>query len=208
MRFILFCEGQTERLMAPFLKRWLDSQLPAAVKVQPVRFNGWRHMLDDIPVKVALWLNKEGADDIVAVVSLLDLYGPTIYPQDANSPMRRKDWIKKHIEDKANHARFRHYSAVHEVEAWLLSQPEIFPASMRDLIQKFQRPEEVNDQKPPSRRLKEIYFARVGRSYKKTVNGYDLFGKLDPDVARAKCPCLKSMLDEMVILAREALSRT
>ncbi|MHB1425063.1 MAG: hypothetical protein ACYC3I_17975 [Gemmataceae bacterium] len=39
---------------------------------------------------------------------------------------------------------------------------------------------------------------------KKTTYGKQLFSKLDPLVAVSKCPYLKAMLDEMLLLAKAA----
>lgn len=40
------------------------------------------------------------------------------------------------------------------------------------------------------------------RTYKKVVNGKDLFGRVDPAVAYEKCPRLRELLDKMLDLAR------
>lgn len=41
MKFVLFLEGHTEKnALAPFLKRWLDPQLPEPVGLQTVCFEG------------------------------------------------------------------------------------------------------------------------------------------------------------------------
>jgi hypothetical protein len=205
MRFILFCEGQTERLMSPFIKRWLDSKLTQKVRVHPVRFNGWRQMVDDVCVKADLWLNGNGSQDVIAVISLLDLYGPTIYPKNLTTSGERYDWLTKHMEGRCRQTRFRHYCAVHETEAWLLSQPSLFPHDVRPFIEKIREPEKVNNDKPPSKLLNELYLAKTGKKYKKTVNGQDLFSKLDPELATQKCPHLKAMLDHMVELGQAAI---
>jgi hypothetical protein len=50
--------------------------------------------------------------------------------------------------------------------------------------------------------LDRIYKQKTRRNYKKRTYGKQLFAKLDPEVAVARCPYLKSMLDEMLKLAR------
>ena len=73
MKFVLFCEGWTEKGALPdFLRRWLNSNLPEKVGIQPVRFNGWAEMVKDSPVKARLHLHSP---DVIAVVALLDLVG-------------------------------------------------------------------------------------------------------------------------------------
>lgn len=46
---------------------------------------------------------------------------------------------------EAGHKKFKMFFAVHETEAWLLSQPELFPQKVRGRIEKHRaRPEAVN----------------------------------------------------------------
>jgi len=92
---------------------------------------------------------------------------------------------------------------VHETEAWLLSQPSIFPTALQEEIAaNTQRPELVNSHEHPAKFLHRLYTAHLNRGYKKVTDGNALFGKLDPAVACSKCPHLKAMLDDMLALAR------
>jgi hypothetical protein len=99
------------------------------------------------------------------------------------------------------------FFAVHETEAWLLSQPGIFPAKVRERMQNAwaQRPEQVDFNDPPATRLDSIYLRALNRGYAKPVDGRNLFRDLDPDEAYAKCPYLKLMLETMLDLAKKAL---
>jgi len=83
MKFIMFVEGHTETKAIPsFLKRWLDPQLSKPVGIKSVRFEGWPELVKDSPTKANLYLSQ---DSVIAVIALLDLYGPTIYPNDKNT---------------------------------------------------------------------------------------------------------------------------
>jgi len=187
VKFVLFCEGWTEKGALPdFLRRWLDSQLPERVGVQPVRFDGWAEMVKDSPVKARLHLRNQ---DVIAVIALLDLYGPTFYPPGCKSAAERFDWAKTHLENKVDHARFRQYFAVHDLEAWILSQPEILPADVRKRLPgKAGKPETVNFDEPPAYLLNRLYEEATKRSYKKRTYGEALFRDLDPGVVCEKCP--------------------
>ncbi len=204
MKFILFVEGYTENKALPnFLKRWLDPKLDNPVGIKSIRFDGWPELVNDAPLKAKMHLNGPSKDDIIAVISLLDLYGPTFYPTDVKKYDERYDWGKKFIEDKVNLPRFFHFFAVHEVEAWLLSQPDIFPLKVRGAFpSKIQNPELVNFNETPAKLLEHLYPLHVKKTYKKVVNGKELFDKLDPDTAYQKCPKLKEMLDKMLELAQ------
>lgn len=203
MKFVLFAEGHTEKNAIPsFLKRWLDTKLDQPVGIQCVRFEGWAEMVKDAPIKAELYLSRE---DVIAVIALLDLYGPTFYPADKHTPDERYQWAKSYLEKKVGQDKFFQFFAVHEVEAWLLSNPTIFPTAIRSEVNKISAtPERVNNERPPAKRLDEIYKKQTKRRYKKVVYGKDLFSKLDPGGAYDKCPRLKELLDEMLKLAKDA----
>ena len=190
MKFVFFVEGHTEKKALPdFLRRWLDSKLPQRVGVQVVRFEGWAELVNDLPRKAPLYLANE---DVIAVVALLDLYGPTFYPANAKTAEKRHAWAVKHLESKVNDKRFKSSFAVHETEAWLLSKPDLFPTVVtKALPGKIDRPEEVNFDEPPAKLLDRVYKEKTGRGYKKVTYGRELFAKLDPALARERCPYLR-----------------
>ncbi len=205
MKFILFVEGHTEKKAIPlFLKKWLDNHLNQKVGIQSVRFGGWSEMIKDLPKKAMMYFNSSRSADIIAVIGLLDLYGPTFYPEDKHSKNDRIVWGKHFIENQIQDDRFRMFFAVHEVEAWLLSEPTIFPTPIaKNLQTKTNNPEDINFNQPPSKLLNEIYYKNTKKKYKKVTNGTQLFKKLNPDIAYQKCPNLKCLLDEMRKMAEE-----
>lgn len=203
MKFLLFCEGYTEKEGLPaFLKRWLDTQLSKHVGISPVGFQGWKHLYEDVAKKAHLRLKE---NDVIAVISLLDLYGPTFYPQNITTADDRYDWGKSHIEGIVGHAKFHQFFAVHEVEAWLLSDPQLFPLDIRNGFPgRAASPETVNFDQPPAVLLNRLFLERTRRSYKKVTQGKSLFARLEPDIARSKCPRFCQMLDQMLLLAKQA----
>ncbi|QFY41852.1 DUF4276 family protein [Candidatus Methylospira mobilis] len=76
-----------------------------------------------------------------------------------------------------------------------LEVPRAFP-------KKIQHPETVYFTEPPAKLLERLYPLHTKRSYKKVVNGRELFGKLDPGIACQKCPKLQQLLDKMLELAK------
>lgn len=203
MKFVLFVEGDTERNVLPsFFKRWLDPRLKNPVGIKTVKFNGWPEQVKDSPTKAKLHLKD---NDVIAVIALLDLYGPTFYPSNKLNVTERYEWAKGDLEKKVNHPRFRQFFAVHETEAWLLSQPDIFPQEIKTAFPgSTVNPEDVNFTEPPAKLLSRLYTQKTGRTYKKVTYGKDLFDKLDVSVAYEKCPQLKAMLNEMLKLAKHA----
>ncbi len=206
MKFILFVEGHTEDKALPsFLKKWLDPKLTKPIGIKTVRFEGWSELVKDAPRKARMHLDGPAKNEIIAVISLLDLYGPTFYPVDCGDSKKRYDWAKKDLENRVGQAKFFQFFAVHEVEAWLLSEPKIFPLAVQKAFsRKIDQPETVNFDEPPAKLLERLYHLHVSRSYKKVVNGRELFGKLDADAAYKKCPKLKELLDKMLELAKAA----
>lgn len=208
MKFVLFVEGHTERKALPeFLKRWLDARLPQRVGIKVVRFEGWRDYREEIAKKVELNLGGKVGADVIAGIGLLDLYGPTIYPPDKTAATERYEWAKDWFERKVNHPRFRQHFAVHETEAWLLAEPRILPGAVeKSLPGKCARPEAVNFNEPPAKLLERLYKEKLGRPYKKLIDGANLFAELSPDTAQAKCPYLGRLLQDMLSLAQASMS--
>ncbi len=206
MKFILLVEGKTERdAAAAFLKRWLDPRLRQPVGIQPVSFDGYANLAQKMATKARMHLEGPVRNDIVAVIALMDLYGPTFYPADKTTADDRFAWGKEHFEREVNLEKFRMFFAVHEFEAWLLSQPDIFPRDVNSaLTNKVAHPERVNLVEPPAKLLDHVYKQQTRRGYKKTTYGKQLFAKLEPAIATAKCPYLKMMLSEMLSLAKAA----
>ena len=206
MKFILFVEGDTEDLaVAAFLKRWLDAELEKPIGLQVVKFVGASELIKLAPERALRALNAPKGD-VLAVFALLDLYEcPLPYPSRQMTAGERVAWGKKHLEKKVNHPRFRQFFAVQETEAWLLSDASIFPTQFqKSLMAKSQQPETVNFDEPPAKLLTNLYRTRTASGYRKTTEGPALFRKLDPRTAYAKCPSLKALLDEMLLLARQA----
>lgn len=208
MKFVLFVEGETERALPPSLKRWLDPKLPQRVGITPVRFTGWAELRREVRKRAHLHLNGPQANDIIAVIVLLDLYGPDFYPAHLTEAYERYEWAKREIEREVGHPKFRQFFAVHETEAWLLSEPKLFPDEVRrGFPSRVDKPETVNFTEPPAKLLVRLYKEGFHhrRIYKKTVDGPELFNQADPKTAYDKCPRLKELLDEMLRLAQEAM---
>lgn len=207
MRFVLFVEGDTERRGVPqFLKRWLDPKLPQPVGLKPVRVQGWRHYDSEIAKKVRLNLSGDANTDVIAAFGLLDLYGPSLYPPDRKSVRERQEWAKDYFERKVDHPRFAQHFAVHEIEAWMLSDSSIFPKESRDSLRAaVSKPETVNFDEPPAKLLERLYRTGRGESYRKVIDGTNLLSKPDPAVAYEKCPALRALLDDMLGKAMAAL---
>lgn len=202
MRIVLFVEGWTETALPAFLKRWLDPRLERPVGLRPVvRFDGVRDYLSGMARKAQLYLAE---DDTLAVFGLLDLHGlPLDFPKNMDRDARIA-WARQQIESKIAEPyrdRFRQHFAVYETEAWLLSNPALFPAPVRKRLPG-KPSEEINFNEPPSKLLDRLWQQTKKRSYKKTVQARNLFPRLDPELVYAQCPYFGRMMDEMLQIAR------
>ena len=197
MRFVLLAEEQTEQdAVGTFLKRWLDTQLtPNQVGVDVADLGGSGHFIKEFIKQAHESLASTKAMATIGVIGLLDLYGCPAAARDAAA-----------LEKRVGDSRFRMFFAVHESEAWLLSQPDILPRNVRDALpkKKTNKPETVNSTNPPSKLLNGLFLRCLNRQYKKAIDGQKLFAKLDADIARSKCPKLREMLDVMLEMAKAA----
>jgi len=150
-------------------------------------------------------LNADRREKVAGVVALLDLYGPTFYPDNKKTVKQRIDWARDHFEKQIGDRRFRMFFAVHEIEAWLLSEPQLFSSEIvKALPGKIAKPEEVNFNEHPSDLLEKTYKKVSGgkRKYDKVNDGRNLLAKLNPEAAYLKCPHLQILLDEMLEMAK------
>lgn len=205
----LFVEGDTERgearrrTLPSFFHNWLDPQLPQIQKVgiTPVKFQGVSNYLDDLANKVAHYLDDRRAN---FVVGLVDLYGIPVsridlspYPTVQDKVDAARTFMRTLV-PKQYRNQFRQHFAVHEVEAWLLAYPEELSRQKEIQVQiKRREPEQVNFKEPPAKFLKRI----LGR-YNKTVTAMNLFPRINPQIAIDKCPYLKQLTDDLLLLAK------
>ncbi len=207
MRFFLFAEGRTEQMgLGDFLARWLNARLSQPVGVRVVKLGGSGEFRKSIARRVDFHLRRDTRAEVIAAVGLLDLYEGAAYPPDRTTAEDRYEWGVRHYEGLVGNDGFRMFFAVHETEAWFLSDPGIFPSVVGEGVRRecATAPEAVDFDDPPAQRLRGVYRRALRKEYRKVVDGVRLFRKLDPRVAYDKCPYLGRMLDEMLRLAREA----
>jgi hypothetical protein len=206
VKFILIVEGETEAKTLPlFFRRWLKPRLNHQVGIQAVHFRGCAEVIQQTPKRTKAFLNSPKSD-VIAVIALLDLYRLDLsYPAGLDSVAEQIKWATEHLEHEVAERRFRQYFAVHELEAWLLSDITIFPKDLQgDFPDKIEQPERVNFNEPPSKLLEKLYLSKTKKRYKKLTYGERLFAELNPETAYQKCPNLKVLLDEMLALAKSA----
>jgi hypothetical protein len=198
VKIILLVEGETEKQALPdFFQRWLKSKhvdpLPA---IHAVNTKGCGNHVKECAMRASLHLKSP---DVVAVFGLLDLYGAKSIPAHCTTAEAKCAHMRQLLEEEVGSPKFRQHFAIHELEAWLLSDPSIFPPAVRNALPaKTNRPESVNSTEPPAKLLARLYRQHIKREYKKRVDGGSLFSRLDPNLAHAKCKALAALLDDML----------
>ncbi len=188
MKFELIVEGDTEYFgLEDFFRKWLNPRLSKLVAFRFTNMKG--NTIQDLVKKAQTKLNEPANEDTIAVIGLLDLYGLPSEIYGGNNKMRqetakeRYDWCKQKIEKQVDNARFRQFFAVHEIEAWLLSNPNNpkFPQQVRNFLNKHPKirtPEEINFDKHPAKILTEEFRKATGREYSKVRLGRQLSSNL------------------------------
>jgi hypothetical protein len=209
MFLIIFVEGDTEDVvLTNFLSKWLNSKLPERLIIRTVNFKGYANLYKDVVLRAHMHLKGPRSKDLVAVIGLLDLYGPKFFPEGMNSVDEKYLWAKQHMEDKVGSPRFRQHFAVHELEAWLFSDPSIFSEAIASEVEKVTNdPEKVNSNQPPAKFLHNLYLEKTNKTYKKVTEGNRLFAKLDPEIVRDKCPYFKLFTDDIYNLTMEHINK-
>lgn len=199
-KILLFVEGYTEEELPEFFKRWLDPRLNEPMSLKTVRFEGVGDYLRSYG-KMAETRLKPG--DIGFIFGLLDLYGlPEKFIYGNNSAEKIKT-ARQRIEDQLPpgvKSRFAQHFAVHETEAWLLSRPDLFPG-VNIPPSWGNKPEEINFDHPPAKRLEKLYREKKLK-YKKTTMAKNLFPQLDPQLVAGKCHYLSQLLHDLLTQAQ------
>lgn len=198
-KIVLLVEGKTEyKAVGSFLHRWLDPQLPGGKKVgiNPINLGGAGNIAAKTSSKLESYLGDGRASFVFGLADLYEFPGLPRNGSVAGKVKSARARIREKV-PKEFQNRFRQHFAVHETEAWLLSDPTIWPAQVRSQIEK-KLPEQVNFKTPPAKFLKKL----LPNGYKKTTDGRNKFALLDPSIAYQKGPYLKQFLDDLLEVAK------
>ncbi len=193
---VLLVEGHTEKALTNKIKEFLDERAQTyrrpKVALRPKPLMSLRE--DELVRRIRLELQNP---QVTGIVGLIDVFPAFKNAEEAKGFLRRA----------ANQAgvaqRFYTHAAQYDVEAWLL--PYWDDICQRVGVQQGRPrndPELVDDTKPPSRRLMELYMrTKPPRKYRKTIEMPAILKDKDLTVSANACPEFKSLLNTLLMLS-------
>lgn len=193
MRVVLICEGATEAAIRTGLREFLHSRAKSVARLGITMSS-----LKGPTIRTKLQTivrNHFEESDVIGVVALTD-----VYPDHKNATVA-KDALRRFAGTEAKREAFRVHAAQFEIEAWILPfWSEIAKHLKIDAKSPGANPEQVNDQKPPSHHLKEL-FRRAKRDFDKVTDGPRWLTGDRLAKAADSCPELKSFLNSLLEFA-------
>lgn len=197
MKITVLVEGRTERAFKPHLREFLEERLGQRMP-----------RLDFFPCDGRIYkgaklrrivedLLRNGMVPPDAVIALTDVYtGTRDFANAADAKRKMREWV-------GDNDRFYPHAAQYDFEAWLLPYwDEIQKLAGHRKRPPGGPPEGVNDDKPPSFHIREIF--RIGttrRDYSKARDASRILRGKDLTIAAQQCPELKAFLNTLILLS-------
>jgi hypothetical protein len=196
VKITILVEGKTETAFKPHLRAFLEPRLTGRMpRLDPFRYDGRIPTHDKLKRAVETLLTDRPVPSD-AVIALTDVYTGTndfIDAPDAKAKMRR--WV-------GANDRFYPHAAQHDFEAWLLPYwDEVQRIAGHNRRAPHGNPERVNNNRPPSYYLNEIFENGTCRdSYSKPRDANRILRGKDLTIAATHCPELKAFLNTILRL--------
>ncbi len=195
----LIVEGASEEIFLDSVRNFLRPQCPAGAMPKLVA----RPMNSNIPpspklIKMVRALLQDGSNHVII---LTDVKGPNKF-KDAQDAIAQIESSLGGLPSLNNQV-FVH-AAQYEIEAWLIPfWPRIQALAQSQRSKPTKAPEQINNQKPPSRLLGEIWRtgSRKSKSYNKVSHLPKILEGQDLEHASKECPTLKLFLNRLLTLS-------
>jgi hypothetical protein len=197
MKIAILIEGETEKVFLPTLHEFLQKHLAGKMPRLAARSYDGRIPKKDKLRRVVRDLLTKRPEPADAVIALTDVYTGTSDFKDAkDAKSKMKRWVGRE-------PRFYPHAAQHDFEAWLLPfWPTIQKLAGHNRAQPSGAPEQVNHDKPPAHRIKEIFEkGTCDYSYVKPRDALRILKKNDLAVAVEQCPELKAFVNTIIRLS-------
>jgi len=197
MKIKILCEGQTEQGLRTLLAKAVAT---AGCSIQIKTYKGVGALLRGLDGRIEFEL-RSGAQ---VLFCLVDYYHYPLPGATKNLLLeQRVTAIKSDVArriDEARRSSVRCHVVVHEVEAWILADEQIVAQKLKiKNPPQWDKPEAVNDMKPPAKILEELFRTRspLKKRYSKYKDGVDLLEKIDYKKVYGKCPTFKQLVDDL-----------
>lgn len=219
----IIVEGQTEEtfvrnILKPHLASYsidVSARLLTTKELPDHKYGGGLNKYAQAETDINLWLIP-GHDKLTRVTTMFDLYElPKDFPgyreaTSHNDPFQRVQVLENALAQEIGDNRFIPYIQLHEFEALLLTDPYKFEtyffdypegmANLAKMVSQFQSPEHVNNEDPPSKRIK-----RKLRNYNdfKTTAGPNAAENIGLPKIREKCKHFAEWLSKLETLGEQ-----
>lgn len=200
MKIVVVCEGKTEEALRNGLRDFIQARTETNPRMglEMRSFHGpvMREKLG------AMVKNYDRDEDVAGVVALTD-----VFPDFDNAKVAI-DKLTSAAGDLPQRIRFRAHAAQYDVEAWILPfWNEIAEKLGVKANRPGAKPEEVNNQTPPSFHLKDL-FKKAKRRYEKPLEAAKWLTADRLERAAKECPQLRSFLDTLLEFAETPMRKS
>jgi hypothetical protein len=202
-RIVVLFEGKTEERAVRFFvaRQWTVDGL-SSVGLDRVDLRGH---LDRVALFARNYLDEPY---VLAVFTVIDLYGMTLVTHPANDDINAKvlrvqNWLRNQVGQHARALDFKPHVSVHEDKAWILAEGAALANRLRNpKIKPDPQAETKNFQNPPSKRMSDFFLKNKGRHYQKIEDGEPLFSKLKFQPVYESCHYFRNFYDDLKSVGR------
>jgi hypothetical protein len=208
-KIVVLCEGRTEELaIEHFIARQWNADGFGSVGL------GHRNLKGSFNKVGPFACNSLDRRDVLAVFTLVDLYkmNRVIQPSDDELDVkvdRVQSWLRTQVQGHRRAHNFFPHVSVHEVEAWVLAEGEALSQRLQDPSIRPDPQAELKDfQKPPKKRIDELFRRTNKTRYRESLDGQPLFSKMSFQPVYDSCQCFRKFYDDLKAAARPSFPLT
>lgn len=192
MKIVVICEGDSEEALKHVLRKFVQRGAAKRVGVDTLPLDG-PTLRKKLARVVKLSLARRG---VVGVVALTDVHPDFSNAEDAKAALYR------YSGQNMKTGQFRAHAAKFELEAWLMPFWNEIAKSLGVRAKKpGARPEDINNEKPPSIHLSDLY-RRANSKYLKAVHVAKWLTADNLETAAEQCPELRAFLNSLLEFAQ------
>jgi hypothetical protein len=205
----VLCEGRREELAVKhFIARQWKADGFGAVGL------GHRNLKGNLNKVGPFARNSLDRRDVLAVFTLVDLYkmNRVIQPSDDELDAkvdRVRSWLRDQVQRHQRAQDFFPHVSVHEVEAWILAEGAALSQRLQDPSIRPDPQAELQDfQRPPKKRIGELFWRNKKTAYREIVDGQPLFSKMSFHPVYDSCQYFRKFYDGLKAVARPSFPLT